>query len=215
VSAESQPSPAGVRVRRLRLLGALALVNRARPASVYVAYPGSAVEAEVFSPSPAASRELVRSGRLAVLGGDGAAAPVGPRIVGEPALRRFAKANGAPVLWVGPRAGRALELTRTLDGRIYVRYLPSGVRAGDRRSGFLTVAAYGVAGGRAALARAAKAKGAVRVPVAGGGEAVFDRARAQSVYLAGPSGRDEIEVFSPVRGQALSLVTAGEAVAVR
>jgi hypothetical protein len=195
--------------------GGLALVNRARPTSVYVAYPGSTVEVEVFSPSAATSRELVRAGRLAVVGGGGAAGAVGPRIVDAAALRRFAKDNGEDVFWVGARPGRSLELTRTLDGRVYVRYLPAGVRAGDRRSAFLTVATYRVPAGRAALARAAKAKDAVRIPVAGGGEAVFNRGRPQSVYAAGASGRDEVEVFSPVRGQALSLVTAGRAVPVR
>jgi hypothetical protein len=32
-----------------------------------------------------------------------------------------------PVYWAGPRPSYTYELTRTSDGRIFVRYLPTGV----------------------------------------------------------------------------------------
>jgi hypothetical protein len=45
--------------------GGIALVDRAYPKSVHLAYPGSDYEVEVFSPSPASSREIVASGQIA------------------------------------------------------------------------------------------------------------------------------------------------------
>jgi hypothetical protein len=48
--------------------GGLALVDRAYPKSVHLAYPGSNYEVEVFSPSPARSRQVVVSGQVAALG---------------------------------------------------------------------------------------------------------------------------------------------------
>lgn len=44
--------------------GAIAVYGTARPANVYVAYPGSNLQIEVFDPSPERARELVRSGQV-------------------------------------------------------------------------------------------------------------------------------------------------------
>jgi hypothetical protein len=44
--------------------GAIAFYRRSRPASVYVAYPGSDYQIEVYSPTPLQARELVTRGEL-------------------------------------------------------------------------------------------------------------------------------------------------------
>jgi len=44
--------------------GGLYVVSRGRPNSVYVAYPGSDVQIEVFSPSASQARQFVTSGKL-------------------------------------------------------------------------------------------------------------------------------------------------------
>lgn len=44
--------------------GAVAFYSRARPTSVYLAYPGSGLQIEVFDPSPARARALVQSGAV-------------------------------------------------------------------------------------------------------------------------------------------------------
>jgi hypothetical protein len=48
--------------------GGIALVDQAYPKSVHVAYPGVDFEVEVFSPSPARSRQVVTSGEVAAIG---------------------------------------------------------------------------------------------------------------------------------------------------
>ena len=65
-----------------------------------------------------------------------------PATVQEDELRAFGRAQALPVYWAGPRREREYELTRTADGRVFVRYLPEGAEAGDPRPRFLTVASY-------------------------------------------------------------------------
>jgi hypothetical protein len=47
--------------------GGLALVDRAYPKSIHLAYPGVRYQIEVFSPSPQRTREIVISGRIAAV----------------------------------------------------------------------------------------------------------------------------------------------------
>jgi hypothetical protein len=47
--------------------GGLALVDKAYPKSVHLAYPGSDYEVEVFSPSPGVSRQVVASGEVSTI----------------------------------------------------------------------------------------------------------------------------------------------------
>jgi hypothetical protein len=54
-------------------------------------------------------------------------------IVSPAQLARFAALSTTPVFWAGPRPGVSYELT-SLSGRVYVRYLPRGVAAGDQRA---------------------------------------------------------------------------------
>jgi hypothetical protein len=44
--------------------GGLALYNQGAPTNVYLAYPGSKYQVEVFDPSPSRARQLVRSGTI-------------------------------------------------------------------------------------------------------------------------------------------------------
>src|SRR5439155_18104340 len=49
---------------------------------------------------------------------------------------------GHPVYWAGPKRGFTHELTRTSDGRIYIRYLPAGVSIGSNQPNYLTIGTY-------------------------------------------------------------------------
>ena len=57
-----------------------------------------------------------------------AAAYVGPVVEPQNAIAAYSKAIGAPIYWAGPQKGYTYELTRTADGKAYVRYLPTGVK---------------------------------------------------------------------------------------
>ena len=47
--------------------GGIAFYARSAPSSVYLAFPGSNVQIEVYDPSPAAARRLVTSGKIVPL----------------------------------------------------------------------------------------------------------------------------------------------------
>jgi hypothetical protein len=132
----------------------------------------------------------------------------------EEELREFAATASHPVYWAGPRSGQTYELTKTSDGRVYVRYLPEGVEVGDPRPQFLTVGTYPRANAFAELKRAARAEGAVSRELPQGGLAVFNRG-SSSVYFGYPDARYQVEVFAPPAGSARNLVLAGQVVPVR
>lgn len=151
-----------------------------------------------------------------VLGGDdkSPAEPTGATSTSEAELREFAASAPHPVYWAGARAGQTYELTRTSDGRVYVRYLPQGVKPGDPRPQFLTVGTYPRAKAFAELKRAARAPGAASRNLPGGGLAVFSRG-SSSVYFGYPDAQYQVEVYAPSAGSARNLVLGGQVVPVR
>jgi len=132
----------------------------------------------------------------------------------ETELRDFARSAPNPIYWAGTRAGDTYELTRTADGRVYVRYLPEGVEVGDPRPQFLTVGTYRRPNAYAELQRAAKAPGASSRTLPKGGLAVFSKG-SSSVYFGYPDGKYQVEVYAPSAGSARNLVLSGQVVPVR
>jgi hypothetical protein len=196
--------------------GGIAAVDKAHPTSVYLAYPGSPYQIEVFDPSPATARSIALSGQIVRLGsgsGPSQAVAARPKVVSIADLRGLASALGHPVYWAGPIPGTRLELTRTSDGRIYIRYLPAGVSVGDRHA-HVTVGTYPVHNAFAAVQTVGKRPGAQRVSVSGA-MAVVDPTHPTSVYLASRGSNFQVEVFAPSAALARELVASGRIVPVR
>jgi hypothetical protein len=139
----------------------------------------------------------------------------GASAASESELRSFAESVSHPVYWAGPKDGYTYELTRTTDGRVYVRYLPEGTAVGDPGPRFLTVGTYPRARAFAELQRAARTKGAVSLKLERGGLAVFSEARPTSVYFGYPDARYQVEVHHPSPNEARRLALAGQVVPVR
>jgi hypothetical protein len=184
--------------------GGLAFRDENRPTSVYAAYPGSDYQIEVYEPSGDRALRLVREGKLAAL--------VKP--ASEPAsraeLRSLAAELGHPVYWAGPESGSTYELTRTKDGRVYVRYLPRGVRVGDPRADFVTVATYPQPNAVETLRASAAKIRATTIDLPGGGLAYIDTKRPTSAYLAFPDAGVQVEVYTPDPKRTERLVTSRE-----
>jgi hypothetical protein len=137
-----------------------------------------------------------------------------PTIVSQARLERFAGTVDYPVYWAGPKPGFSYELTAA-HGRVWVRYLPAGVKAGDPRPNFLVVGTYEQPSSFAGLRRAAKQPDSISERISDGGLLVYNSARPTSVYFSYPGVKYQVEVYAPSAGSAHSLVTSGHTTPVR
>jgi len=133
-----------------------------------------------------------------------------PEAVTASALSDFADEQGTPVYWLGERSGETYELTDSTSGRVYIRYLPEGTDVGDERANFVTVATYPADNGVAALRKAAREqKGAKLAKTDDGAVLLIDPSSPENAHLAYRGANLQIEVFSPVPGEALRLAARG------
>ena len=189
----------------------LAEFSTTNPNNVHAAYPGIDYQAEIFDPNGGAAA-IVREGRLAAFGGPSGSAAPKPIAASPAKLRSLVTRLGRPIYWAGPRSGYTYELRRTLDRKVYIRYLPPGVPVASRRS-YLTVATYPFPGAFAAIQRTAKRKHQVRIGLAGGGLGVMDARNPNNVHLAYPGSDYQVEVFDP-SGRARRIATSGRITAI-
>jgi hypothetical protein len=192
--------------------GGVAFYSRRRPTNIYLAFPGSDVQIEVYDPSADLARRLVTGGHVRLVTPSSAPAPA-PAVpttrvaTSRGGLERLAAALGRPIYWLGPLAGLRLELTRTADGRVYVLYVPSAVPFGTHTP-LLTVATYPVAQGLGLTTAASREAGMVRIPLPNGAVAFFSRSRPTNVYVAFRGVGEQIEVFDPSARRVHALVAA-------
>jgi hypothetical protein len=134
----------------------------------------------------------------------------GPTLVSQAQLEQLAASSKEPVYWAGPRSGYSYELTRTSNGRIFIRYLPPGARAGDPRADFLVVGTYTQPGSFADLKRAGRRPGALSLRIDNGGLVVFSSSKPTSVYFSYPGARYQVEVYAPSGDTARGLALGGK-----
>jgi hypothetical protein len=196
MSRVSNQASAIERVRsRPIVLAFVALVGAAIVAGIILAAtsgsssPKPAASTAAATPPPAASSTTVQAASLAE-------------------LRALPGSVGHPVYWNGPRNGTTYELTRTPDGRVYIRYLTGGAKVGSPLPDFLTVGTYVVPNAEAAVSAAAAQPGAVRLPLKGG-VAFYNSARPTSVYFAYAGSDIQVETYDPSASVARQLVESG------
>jgi hypothetical protein len=143
------------------------------------------------------------------------ASPSGPALVSQTQLENLASSSAQPVYWAGPRNGFSYELTRTADGRTYVRYLPHGVAAGDPRAEFLAVGTYERSHAFSDLRHFGTRTGVRSVKLDRGGVLVSTEGRPHSVYFSYSGASNQIEVFAPSGVTARALVLDGEITPIR
>lgn len=131
-----------------------------------------------------------------------------PASVSESQLKALAAQSDQPIYWAGPKQG-AYELTRTTDGRVYVRYLSSADQVGDRTPSHLTIGTYPTKQAFTTIKRAATRAGGVSVKIENGGLLVFNDSTPKSVYFSYPKSSYEVEVYDPSPFQARKLVLGG------
>jgi hypothetical protein len=125
------------------------------------------------------------------------------------ALSSWAATVGHPVYWAGPDHGYRYELTHTVDGRIYIRYLPAGVAVGSAAPDYLAVGTYPVKDALSTVRAIGSKSGGSLIKLTAGGWAAVDPDHPLSTYIAYPGAGYEVEVYDPSPGAARRLVTSG------
>jgi hypothetical protein len=138
----------------------------------------------------------------------------GPKIVSQAQLERFAGSLDYPVYWAGPKPGYSYELTSS-PARVWVRYLPSGVKAGDPRPNFLVVGTYKLSDAFAGLERIAKSSTSVSRSIRDGGLLVYDAQRPTSAYFSYPGVKYQVEVYARSPQTSRSLIVGRKVEPVR
>jgi hypothetical protein len=130
-------------------------------------------------------------------------------------LATLARVVPDPIYWAGPRDVQLYEVTHAANGSVTVRYLPEGAEPGDKRR-LLAVGTYPFKDAVATAERLMKQPETVTVPVDGSDALAFHGATAENnVYMVFPGKDIQVEVYSPVSGEAAQIVGDGEIVRVR
>jgi hypothetical protein len=140
---------------------------------------------------------------------------IAPVAASQDRLRQLSVDIGRPIYWAGPRSDDTYELTRTIQDRIYIRYLPSGVRVGTKQADYTIVGTYPVSNAYNVLKGLAKTSGHTSFSAPDSGFAVYSTSQPTNVYLAFPGSNVQIEVFDPSADRARSLITSGQVGPVR
>ncbi len=139
------------------------------------------------------------------------ARPGGGPVAGSPAdIAKLGRQVGIPAYWAGNQGQATLELTRTSEDRIFVRYLDDGVEIADPGDDFLTVATYPLDGAFQLLEQAADREGAIVEDGPEGSLVVSNEDSPTSVYMGFPGEDYQIEIYDPDPERALSLATSGQ-----
>jgi hypothetical protein len=137
-------------------------------------------------------------------------AGAGPVASSEEQLSALADSLGHPLYWAGPEDGAELEVRRTTDGQVYVRYLTGGAEVGDPRADFLTVGTYPFKDAAATLEEQATRPGALHNTTPDGGVVVTNEDSPTSVYVAYPGEDLQVEIYDKDAEQAFKLATSGD-----
>jgi hypothetical protein len=138
----------------------------------------------------------------------------GPIAATQGDLRSRSIDEGHPIYWAGPKTDTTYELTRTSNGRIFIRYLPKGVPVGVDKADYTIVGTYPVPNATGVLEGLAKKSGEHKLLVPGGGIAVYSSSHPTNVYVAYRGSNLQIEVFDPSAERAVGIVTSGQVVPV-
>ena len=193
--------------------GGVGFYDTSRPTNVYLAFPGTDSQIEVYDPAAGEARRLVVSGELARVPAASGSSGTVATAASVQELRALSAARNHPVYWAGPRSAVTYELTRAPGGHVFVRYLPPAAKVGTDHP-YLTIGTYPINDAFAATKALSKDASSVRVAVGNGGVAFYARARPTNVYLAYPGGNIQVEVYDPAAGAARRLVAANRIVPV-
>lgn len=143
-------------------------------------------------------------------GGGGKSTPAAPSgnapvALSFAGLKTLVGALHQPIYWVGTRRGTRYELTQAGGGKVFVRYLPSGVKAGDSNT-YLTVGTYPLPNAFSVTRDISRKGSNVAIPLGNGVVGYYSPSNQTNAYVAYSGSDYQIEVYDPVPGIARQLV---------
>jgi hypothetical protein len=136
---------------------------------------------------------------LVVSGGSSTTSPAQQKTVAavsKSGLLTLAASLRSPIYWLGPQAGVSYEVTQLPNGKLYVRYLPPGVKAGSPHP-YPFAATLPFANAFARTSTVAYRRGAVRIPLAPNAIAFYNRAEPTNAWIAFRGSNYQIELYDP------------------
>jgi hypothetical protein len=195
--------------------GGVATYHKKGRSSVYVAYPGTAFQIEVYDPHSAVAQRLANNGSVQPVIQTVESQARGPLAASPADLRSLATTLGHPIYWAGPRPKTTYELWQTPRGLTYIRYLPLGVQVGGNGQ-YLIVGTYPMKNAfTITRSSSAKSKSSITRRIPDGGIAAYSKKHATNVYVAYPGVDVQIEVYDPSAKLTPRLVVSGQIVPVR
>lgn len=125
-------------------------------------------------------------------------------------LRSFALSAKHPIYWAGTIPGFKFELTHTVRGHVFIRYLPEDVSIGSSRPIYTTIGSYPMRNAYGVARTAAAKPDATRRAAPGGGLAVWRRTQPRTVYVAYPGSDVLVEVYAANASRARALALSGQ-----
>ena len=119
-------------------------------------------------------------------------------------LRDLVVGEGLIVYWLGPEIGARYTLVSVNKNQNYVRYLPGGEGLGDAGANFRVVGTYETKDAFLVTQNQGKSADSVGFTNSSGDSLYYKMARPLSVYVGLKNTDDQIELFNPIAGQALT-----------
>lgn len=119
-------------------------------------------------------------------------------------LRDLVVGEGLIVYWLGPEVGARYTLVSVNKNQNYVRYLPGGEGLSDLGANFRVVGTYETKNAFLVTQNQGKAANSVGFTNSDGDSVYYNTGRPLSVYVGLKNADDQIELFNPISGQALT-----------
>jgi hypothetical protein len=194
--APRQPSKAGevLRQPRIRLRAVIAFAVAAGLIAWAIIGNGD------NNSSPAAGQSTTPQSLPRVKG-------LGPVALSPSAISKLSNTWKEPIYWAGLKHRYTYEVTRTSSGKVFVRYLPAGVRVGAKGGNYLIVATYPFPNAFNGLKAVSHGRA---IAIQGNGIALVDQTYPKSVHVAFSGINYQVEVYDPNPPRARKVATSGD-----
>ena len=123
----------------------------------------------------------------------------------EEELKQAVLLLGSTVYWAGPVANYKYTIEDSINGQIFIKYLPNGQGAIDPNPVYRVIATYQLENAYNSTKVAGAIEGDVGLTSPDGAAVYFDKNQDKNVYLAFEDQDFQIEIYDPGEGVSLAM----------